>query len=174
MSCSLAQGFTPKVCKTQSGTNSVLIAELANVSNITVSNGIATAISMASGKRFFEYKQKAEVANWKATPTIDPKSGAYKWEHSVTLDLNDLTPSVIQEATTLIKTTVITIAKDNDGTYWLQGKDYGLDVSGLPIDGGVEMSSFRGGKLELKGMSAFEPIQVTAGLIAALLLPASP
>lgn len=172
--CSLTQGFTPKTCKTLSGTVSVMLAELANVSSITVSNGIATAISMASGKQFFEYKQKAEVANWKSTPTIDPKSGAYKYEAAITMDINTIDSAVVVETELLIKSTLIAITKDNDGTYWLFGKDYGLDVSALPWDGGIEMSSFRGGKLEIKGMTAFAPIKVTDSLIAALLLPASP
>jgi hypothetical protein len=174
MACTLTQGFTPKQCKNTSGTASIMIAEFDNVGTITVSNGIATAISMDSGKQFFEYKQKAEVANWKSTPTIDAKSGAYKYEHAITCDLNDLTASVVVESENLIKNTLMCIAKDNDGTYWLFGKDFGMDVTALPWDGGVEMSAFKGGKLEIKGMSAFAPIQVNAGLIAGLLLPASP
>ena len=38
MACSLTQGFTPKTCKTPSGTIEFMIAELANVTAINTTN----------------------------------------------------------------------------------------------------------------------------------------
>jgi hypothetical protein len=174
MACSLTQGFTPKTCKTPAGTIALLIAEYDNVSTITKTAGVVTAISMASGKQFFQYKQKAGVANWKETGTATAKEGAYQYESTVTFDINSIDSASKIEADLLLKNTVMVIAKENDGTYWLLGQDYGLDVTSLGYDGGTDLSTFRGAKVELKGMGYNPVAKVDSSIITALLSPASP
>lgn len=174
MACSLTQGFTPKTCKTPSGTIEFMIAELANVTAITKTSGVITAISMASGKQFFRYKQKPEVANWKETQTSDSKSGAYKYETALTFDINSLDSATKIETELLLKNAVVVIAKDSDGTYWLMGEDNGVEFDSIGWDGGTEYSSFRGAKVSGKHMGFTPVASVNSGLIAGLILPASP
>jgi len=174
MACTLTQGFTPKTCKTPSGTIEFMITEYANVSSITKTSGVITAISMASGKQFWRYKQKPEVANWKETQTSDSKSGAYKFETALTFDINSLDSSTKIETEILLKNAVVVIAKDADGTYWLLGEDNGVEFDSIGWDGGTEYSSFRGAKVSGKHMGFTPVAKVNDGLIAGLILPASP
>lgn len=173
MSCpTLTQGFTPKLCKTPSGTIEFMIAER-SFCTFTIANEIVTAIAMTSGKQFFRYKQKPEVANWKETPTVDTKSGAYKYTTDVMFDLNSLDSATRVEANKLMKLTAAVISKDADGSYWLMAPNNGIDFTPA-TDGGVEYSSFRGMKVTGQGID-FEPVaSVPANLIAAIILPASP
>jgi hypothetical protein len=172
--CTLAQGFTPKTCKTPSGTIEFMITEFANVSSITKTSGVITAISMASGKRFWQYKQKPEVANWKETQTADLKSGAYKIATAITFDINSLDSATKIETEVLLKNAVVVIAKDADGTYWLLGENNGIEFDSIAWDGGTEYSSFRGAKVSGKHMGFTPVAKVTDTLIASLLIPQSP
>ncbi len=163
MSCpTLTQGFTPKLCKTPSGTKSFLIV-----------SGVVTAIAMTSGKQFFRYKQKPEVANWKETPTIDAKSGAYKYVADVIFDINSLDSATKIEAEKVMQLTNMVISEDADGTNWLIGNTNGVDFTPA-TDGGVEYSSFRGIKMTGQSTDFLPVASVPSNLIAALLLPASP
>ena len=171
MTCILTQGFTPKTCKTPSGTMEFMITDFANVTAITKTSGVITAISMASGKQFWRYKQKPEVANWKETQTADSKSGAYKFETAITFDINSLDSATKIETELLLKNAVVVIAKDADGTYWLMGEDNGVEFDSIGWDGGTEYSSFRGAKVSGKHMGFTPVAKVTDTLIAALILP---
>lgn len=174
MACSLTQGFTPKTCKTPSGTIEFMITDFANVTAITKTSGVITAISVASGKQFWRYKQKPEVANWKETQTSDSKSGAYKYETAITFDINSLDSATKIETELLLKNAVVVIAKDSDGTYWLMGEDNGVEFDSIGWDGGTEYISFTGAKVSGKHMGFTPVASVNSGLIAGLILPASP
>ncbi len=173
MACpTLTQGFTPKLCKTPSGTIEFMIAEH-SFCTVTITSGVVSAIAMTSGKQFFRYKQKPEVANWKETPTIDAKSGAYKYTADLIFDMNSLDSSTKIEAENLMQLTSMVISKDADGTYWLIGNSNGVDFTPA-TDGGIEYSSFRGIKMTGQSIDFLPVASVPANLIAALLLPASP
>ena len=173
MSCTaLAQGFIPKTCKTVSGTKKFMIIEFENidVAGIVRTANVITTLPKLDGSRFWEYNQKAEVANWKETGSSTTKEGAFKFEQTATFDLNSLDTLSRKEAVKLLKKTLMVIACDNDGTFWLLGEDYGMDVTSLGTDGGVDFSSFRGSKVELKAMGFTEATEIDDAIIADLLV----
>lgn len=169
MACSLTQGFTPKSCKTVSGTKSFLIAEFAAVTAVTKTSGVVTAITKAVGKHFWRYAQKAEVAMWKQTSTIDPKNGAYAFDLEASLDQSTLDQATLTENQLLLQNTVMMIAEDSDGTYWLLGENYGMDAVTMGTEGGVAMGDFRGTKISFKGRSYSPVASVDSSIITALL-----
>jgi len=169
MACSLTQGHTPKTCKTSAGTKSFLIAEYETVTAITKTAGVITTITKASGKRFFRYKQKAEVANWKQTGTGDPKVGTIAYDVEATVEMLGLDQASQTELGLLMANTVVMIAEDNDGTYWYLGEDFGMDLATDGLESGTAIGDFRGNKLSFKGRAYTRVASVSSTIISALL-----
>lgn len=169
MSCSLTQGHTPKVCKTPSGVKRFLIAEFDKVTVGTVTAGVVGTITVTSPFKFYEYKQKSEVATWGQVVTSDAKLGTYSVEQTVDLQLLGIDALTQVELGSLVKNTVIVIAEQNDGTYWLLGRDYGLDVATDTLESGVALGDFQGNKVQLKGREINRAVKVNDSIIAGLL-----
>lgn len=169
MACSLTQGHTPKTCKSSGGTKSFLIAEYDNVTAITKTAGVITAITKASGKKFWKYKQKAEVANWKQTGTGDPKVGTIAYDVEATIEMVGLDQLGQTELGLLMANTVVMIAEDNDGTYWYLGEDFGMDLATDGLESGTAIGDFRGNKLAFKGRAFTRVASVDPTIITALL-----
>lgn len=169
MACSLTQGHTPKTCKSSGGTKSFLIAEYENVTAITKTAGVITAITKASGKKFWKYKQKAEVANWKQTGTGDPKVGTIAYDVEATIEMVGLDQLGQTELGLLMANTVVMIAEDNDGTYWYLGEDFGMDLATDGLESGTAIGDFRGNKLAFKGRAFTRVASVDPTIITALL-----
>lgn len=169
MACTLTQGHTPKTCKTSAGTKSFLIAEYENVTAITKTAGVITAITKATGKHFWRYKQKAEVANWKQTGTGDPKVGTIAYDVEATVEMVGLDQLGQTELGLLLANTVVMIAEDNDGTYWFLGEDFGMDLATDGLESGTAIGDFRGNKLSFKGRAFTRVASVDPTIITALL-----
>lgn len=169
MACSLTQGHTPKTCKTSAGTKSFLIAEYESVTSITKTAGVITTITKASGKRFFRYKQKAEIANWKQTGTGDPKVGTIAYDVEATVEMLGLDQTSQTELDLLMANTVVMIAEDNDGTFWYLGEDFGMDLATDGLESGTAIGDFRGNKLSFKGRAYTRVASVSSTIITALL-----
>lgn len=174
MACALTQGHTPKVCKSVAGVKEILIAELANVnlSAMAKTAGVVTTLTCATGKQFFIYKQKAETANWKQSGAADPKMGTKSQTQTITLDVLGFDQATQTELELLLSNSVVCIVKLNDGTYWLVGEDYGLDVTTMEGDSGTAMGDFMGDKITITGKTILKAASVNSGLIATLTAPA--
>ncbi len=169
MSCSLTQGHTPKVCKTPSGIKRFLVGEFDKVTIGTITAGVVGTITVTSPFKFYEYKQKSEVATWGQVVTADAKNGTYSVEQTVDMQLLGLDALTQVELGKLVQNTVIVIAEQNDGTYWLLGRDYGLDVATDTLESGVALGDFQGNKLQLKGREINRSVKVDGTIIAGLL-----
>lgn len=169
MACALTQGYTPKVCKTPSGVDAILLAEYANISSITFTSNVATAITMASSKKFFQYKLKPEVGDFKYNASSDEKNGAYGYKIEANLQTIGLDTTTQEELDLLLKNTLVAIVKMKSGDYWLLGHEYGLGVATDNFESGVAMSDFQGNKIQLTGSATVRMKKVDPTIIAGLL-----
>jgi hypothetical protein len=69
----------------------------------------------------------------------------------------------------LVKNTVIVIAEQNDGSYWLLGRDYGMDIATDTLESGVALGDFQGNKVQLKAREINRSVKVDSAIIAGLL-----
>ena len=157
MACALTSGFTPKACKTVGGVKSFLIIEHAAVTAVTKTAGVVTAITKTSPFIFREYKQKAEVANYKQTASMDAKAGTYAFDIEASLEQSSLDQASATENFLLLKNTVMIVTKDNDGNFWLLGEEYGADVTTGTEDWGVALGDSRSYTLNFIAQEKFGP-----------------
>lgn len=168
--CALTQGYSRKNCKFPAGTQEVLVAELASVSSITITAGVVSAITMASGKKFYAYKQPAGVAGWKQNWKADAKTGTGAYDLEVNIQTFGIDQAAQAELDNLVKNTLVAIVHDNqlDNPYWIVGKDNGIDCVTDGLDSGIAMTDFRGDKIQFTGLSATRALPVDPTIIAAL------
>lgn len=172
MACTLTQGSATKNCKASAGTKEVLIANYENVTSITKTAGVVTAITMTLGTQFFVYKQKAETANWTQTWTGDAKTGNGSYALTSHIELQGIDSAQQVELDKLARATTIQIVHDNDGNYYLLGDEYGMDTTTDALESGTALADFKGDKIDFGSVSSLRASTVTPSLIAALIIPA--
>lgn len=172
--CSLSQSYTPKACKEAGGVLEFYIANNEDVTAIT-QNGttkIITAITMATGKKFWTYKQKPEAASFTDESAGSGVNGTVAWTQTALLDILGFDAATRKEIGALASATVKIIVKDNGGNYILLGQNYGMDLTTGAGQSGVAMGEFRGTKLTFTGKEPDYAPNVDSTIITALLSPA--
>lgn len=169
MACALTAGKDYKACKTVAGTKAFLITEFANITAITKTAGVVTAMTQAGSTVFFRYKMAAQVGSWKQDTTSNKTTGTYGLTTEATMPIQGIDQATQTELGLLIKNKLMLIAEENDGTYWLLGEDFGMDVTTDALVGGTNMADFRGNTITFQGDAYTRVCEVNSGIIAGLL-----
>jgi hypothetical protein len=130
MSCNLSQGF-PIDCKDNvGGVKAVYIANKDNIATITEVSGVITGITMDAGTYFYKYDQIKETSNFAEAITTNVQNGTVFYAQTGEVVLNKLQTATRNEILLLAQATTCMIVQDNNGKYWLLGKQNGLDLTG--------------------------------------------
>jgi hypothetical protein len=161
MSCVLTQGL-PLDCRDSiGGAKSIYVLEHGNISS-TVTSGVITAMTKTTGKRFWKYEMPREVANGKSTIQADEKNGSLFFNHEVSLAINKLSSLVRNELLLLMKNRLDVVVEDNNGKFWLFGRENGLLVSSGELGTGTSMSDRSGADIVLSGAEKEPMIEIDA------------
>lgn len=106
-----------------SGVKAVYVAEYDDVSTYTVSNGNITSITMASGKKFYEYVFNKNTAGLTSTMTKDETNGYSYYTNELTGNINHLDTTKHIEINELMNGRLAAIVNDKNGMYWFLGQD---------------------------------------------------
>lgn len=128
MSCALTQDYSFGCDVGTGGTKECYIIELENISSVTESSGTLTAIAKASGKIFRKYQLVLETANFEETIVGNRANGTVYYEQKGTIILNKQQVAVRNEILLLAKNNLAIVIKDNNDTYRLYGRLYGLKL----------------------------------------------
>jgi hypothetical protein len=107
MACALTQGYNNECREGVGGLKEVYITELANVSVITEVSGVVTAITKATGKRFWKYSLIRETSNATETITGSEQNGTLFIAQQVQIMLNKKQASVRMKLYSWQKTTCL-------------------------------------------------------------------
>lgn len=129
MACALTQGFTIDCREGMGGLKELYIMELNNVSGITASSGVITAITKASGKRFWKYQQLAQTAQATEEITGSDENGTVFYAQSIEIFLNKMQASVRNEVKLLAKNRIVIVTVDRNGKAFLYGETLGLTLN---------------------------------------------
>lgn len=169
MSCALTQGYTLDCKESLGGLKSVLFIEKGNVTAITETAGVVTDIDLAVGKLFYKYELVKETSSFTETVTASVQNGTIFYAQELSVILNRLQANTRNEILLLAKNTLVAIAEDRNGKYWLLGKDGGLDISGGTAASGVAAGDRSGYELTFAGQEADLAPEVDSTIIAALI-----
>src|SRR5687767_2389699 len=126
MACVLTQHHTLDCRDSIGGVKEVYITELGNISSITESSGTVSAITKATGKRFWKYELNRETSSATETINGNEQNGTLYYNQSVNIVVNKRTAAIRNEIMLLAKNNVVIVAVENTGRAFLYGRELGL------------------------------------------------
>lgn len=178
MACALTQGFVLDCKEGIGGLKEVYIIELANVSAITETSGVVTAITKATGKRFWKYSLVRETSNATETITANPQNGTLFYAQQVQVILNKRQAAVRNEVMLLAKNNLIIIGVENQvnsatgqNRAFLYGKTQGLELNAGTSETGTAWGDRNGYTLPFAGNEPELAPEVQYSLLASLETP---
>ena len=149
--CALTQDYSFQCDVGVGGTKEVYLIELENISSYTESSGTLTAITKVSGKIFRKYQLVLETANFEENITGNRQNGTLFYPQKGTIIINKQNVAVRNEILLLAKNRLVAVIKDNNLTYRLFGREYGLMLQTGNATTGVAWGDRNGYSLEFTG-----------------------
>lgn len=175
--CSLTQGFNLDCREGIGGIKEVYIIEKANVTAVTEVSGMVTAITKATGKRFWKYSLVRETSSATENIVGNEQNGTIYYDQTVNIILNKRQASVRNEIMLLAKNFLMIIAVENqlnssgETRSFLYGKDQGLQLLTGTSETGVAWADRNGYTLPFAGKEQQLAPEVTYALLAGLETP---
>lgn len=175
--CALTQGYVLDCSTGVGGLKEVYIIELANVTAMTEASGVVTAITKATGKRFWKYSLVRETSNATETITGNEQNGTLFYAQQVQIILNKRQASVRNEVMLLAQNQLIMIVVENqlntsgNPKAWLFGKTQGLKLASGTSETGTAWGDRNGYTLPFAGNEPALAPEVLYSLLASLETP---
>jgi hypothetical protein len=157
MACAIVSGYALDCKDAVAGIKNIYITEHANVTAVAENaSGFVTGITKTSGTKFFKYALQ------------DPTVGTVAYEQGIVANFVKLQYETQIKLELIIKNRTMIIGETKDGTYFLFGKDFGMEVSAGTGNSGQAMNEFQGYQLTFSGMEKSFANEVDSTIIAAL------
>jgi hypothetical protein len=169
MPCAITSGFALDCRDVVGGIKNLYIAPLSSVTAVSQNaSGYVTAITKTG--LFYKYELMPRGANsFTENIQADPATGSVAYEPTIAAVFSKLSYINAQKLDLVIKNRMAIIVEMKDGTFFLTGKDAGMEVNGGTAASGASMNEFNGYNLTFGGMEkAFSP-EVNPSIIAGLL-----
>lgn len=124
--CSLTQDYSFGCDVGTGGTKEIYLIELANISAFTESSGTLTAITKVTGAKFRKYQLVQETANFQEDIVGNRQNGTVYYDQKGTIILNKQNVAVRNEILLLAMNLLVIVMHDNNDTYRLLGRQFGL------------------------------------------------
>ena len=168
MACALTQGYTLDCRDSLGGIVEVYFTEAANVTATTEASGVITALTKASGKRFWKYALVKDTSMFNQTMTASVANGTVFYGQELQIILNKLQANTRNEILLLAKNLLVAVAKDNNGKYWYLGKTRGIDLTAGSATSGTADADRSGYTLTFAGSEPELAPEVNSAVAAAL------
>lgn len=151
VSCALTQDYSFGCDVGSGGVRQMWLIEFNNVTSMTESSGVITAITKASGKFFRKYQLVNETSNANQKITGNPQNGVIFYGQSAQIVINKQQVALRNEIILLSRNTLIIIAEDNNGSYHLFGRLNGMRLNDGSADTGTAWGDRNGYVLNFTG-----------------------
>ena len=171
MACALTQGYTLDCRDSLGGIVEVYFTEAANVSATTEASGVITALTKASGKRFWKYALVKDTSMFNQTMTASVANGTVVYGQELQIILNKLQTNTRNELLLLAQNSLVAVAKDNNGTFWYLGLTRGIDITAGSAQSGAAEGDRSGYTMTFTGKEAALSPSVGSTVATALTTP---
>lgn len=163
MACSQTLAGIARDCSSNmGGIKTVYIANKADVTSLTVTSGVVTAITMASSKHFYKYVFAPFTSSMTSNWQVSAENGTKFVQTELTMVFNKMDATKRLEIVALAQTEAVVIVEDNNGTQWVLGYDEGVQLSSGDGQTGVNRGDRNGYTVVLQDNSAELPMTCTA------------
>lgn len=130
MSCiQTLSGLAKDCAANMGGIVEVMIANFADVTGVTITDGVVSAVTMAADAKFKKYSFAKNTGSLTSTYNIDAASGVKYVTSDLLLQFNRMETSKRVELTALSLGDLAVIVKDANGKFWYLGKDEPVNAS---------------------------------------------
>lgn len=178
ISCALTQGYALDCSTGIGGLKEVYIIELPNISAITESSGVVTAITKTTGKRFWKYSLVRETSNATENITGNEQNGTLFYNQQVQIILNRRQASVRNEVMLLAQNNLVMVGVENQlnpatgqPRAFLYGKTQGLKLASGTSETGTAWGDRNGYTLPFAGNEPELAPEVQYSVLATLETP---
>ena len=167
-------GLTKDCSANMGGIVEVLIANFDDVTAVTITDGVISAITMASSgtppvsATFKKYNFAKNTGSLTSTYNIDPASGVKYVTSDLVLQFNRMDTTKRVEISALALGDLAVIVKDANGKYWYLGKDEPVNASAGDGQTGTARSDANRYAITLQDESLEMPYEVSASVISGL------
>lgn len=171
MSCAINGGYAIECMDQTGGLDQIYLIDYNDVTAVTESSGLVTALTKASGKRFFKFEIPQGVAEGKDTGEGNPENGTMKFVHELIFPINKRDATTRNIVLTIAKSRVIAVVKDMNGRWTMYGKDFGLWCLAPAGTSGIKGGDRNGYNLTFSGEQREPVLEVTEAVGLALETP---
>lgn len=155
-------------CGSVGGLKKIYVASVTDVSGITVDSvGQVTGITATAGS-FKEFNFKKGNANFSSETAVDEKASSSVVTTTLTMQFNKMDATLRNEVLTLTKVPTYFIALDNNGLYWLIGRN-SYCVSNATANSGAERADSNGYIVTVTSETSELPAEVKESVMTTLL-----
>jgi hypothetical protein len=174
MPCAITSGYTIDCRESVGGIQAIWLISNANLydasgnSRVTESSGTVTAMTKATGTRFYKFEVPRGTAVASTNMTGSMENGTVFYTHSLTFPINSRTATVRNIITTLAKNRLTFVTLEIDGTYRMYGKGYGLMMDSTTNSSGTAPGDRNGAELVFSSMEIDDFLVVSSSVAANL------
>ena len=139
--------------------------ELSVTNDVTNTDAIAT---LGTGLTAYRYEIRSTASTFTQNTNSSRDNGTTFWEQVLELTLKGITPADLKEIKLLSYSRPHVLVEDNNGSIFVAGLEYGMDVTGGTIVTGGAMGDLSGFTISLTGME-----KIPANYLAAASLNAA-
>ena len=142
MSCAITQGFTLDCRDSVGGIQALYINTVANVTAYTEASGTVSALTKSGV--FYKYELEEENSMAQRVATGNRQNGTVFFAQEITAIFQKLTYQTRDKLVALHKNRLVIVVKDNNGKFWIMGKDRGLMTTTSTGATGTAMGDLNG------------------------------
>jgi len=173
MPCALTSGYQLDCKDNAGGILEVYFIERGAVTSISEASGVVTGLTKASGKRFWKYELPKETGSLTENMTGNIQNGTVFYASELKIVVNKLNVTIRNEIKLLAQATMIAVAKDNNGKYWLIGRTSGIDLTTGTLGTGTAFGDRSGFDMTFSGSEPEPMLEVNSTVASALETPGS-
>jgi hypothetical protein len=174
MPCAITGGYTIDCREAVGGIEAIYLIENSALydasgnSRVTEASGTVTAMTKASGKRFYKIEVPRGTASSSNALTGSQENGTVFFTHQVVFPINSRNATVRNTIATLAKNRVTIVTKEMDGTYRMFGKEFGLFLDTTESGSGTAAGDRNGYNLTFSSVEREDFLVVAANVAANL------
>lgn len=150
------------------GIAQVLLANFDDVSGVTVSDDIITAITMTNSAKFKKYDFRPNTGSMTSTMQRNLENGSLYWQTDLVLAFSKMETVKRIEINAMAINDMVAIVKDMNGKYWYLGKDEPIIATAGDGLTGQNRADRNGYDITLQDNSRQTPFEVDESIIDAL------
>lgn len=164
MACSQTlSGLTNDCAANMGGVVKVYLANRDDVSEVTVTDGKVTAITMVSTAKFKAYYLRPNTASMTSNAQVNQENGTNYWQTDLAMVFNRMETAKRVEVVAMAQGELVAMVEDANGTLWYLGKDAALLLSAGDGQTGTARADRNGYSVTLQDNSKELPYEILVG-----------